>query len=131
MRRSSANYAIPLLLWSVAGAVSQPLASAQYIPMSVQRLICSYLEGDETEPQSYRHSLESAEAHVARLDRELVSARALGRELELDELRRQGAEAEEHRALLARWVTCLMRLGTDPRMEGVFLQLCRRCFDEQ
>ena len=111
--------------------MSQPLAFPQYIPVSVQRLISIYLEGDETEPHGYRHDFESAEAQLVSLDRELVTARASGPESELDELRRQRAEAEEHRALLARWVTCLERLGTDPRMEDVFLQLCRQCFDEQ
>ena len=96
-----------------------------YVPAAVRAHITTLIEGDSWEPMGWQKSLDSAERQLAEIDGQIESCIRWGKDDYLPGLRKERAEAAEHRDMLAGDVDCLRRLAHDARMREAFALLTR------
>lgn len=96
-----------------------------YVPAAVRAHITTLIEGDSWEPMGWQKSLDCAERQLAEIDGQIESCIRWGKDDYLPVLRKERAEAAEHRDMLAGDVDCLRRLAHDARMREAFALLTR------
>uniref|UniRef100_UPI00405580DB hypothetical protein n=1 Tax=Orrella sp. TaxID=1921583 RepID=UPI00405580DB len=101
----------------------------QYVPDVIRKKIGAMLDGDDWEPMGWHDALESAEERLTKIEADLRRKNST-REC-MDSLRKQRKEAEEHRDTLKKYVSCLQRLATDPRMKAVYERLSEEFTDDE
>jgi hypothetical protein len=101
----------------------------QYVPDVIRKKIGAMLDGDDWEPMGWHDALDSAEERLAKIEAD--SRRENSTRECMDSLRKQRKEAEEHRNTLEKYVSCLHRLATDPRMKAVYERLAEEFVDDE
>ena len=96
-----------------------------FVPAAVRAYITALIEGASWEPMGWAESLASAERQLAEIESAIETKTRCGEVDYLDGLRKQRAEAVEHRDRLAGDVDCLRRLARDARMADAFALLTR------
>jgi len=103
-----------------------------YVPAAVRAHITTLLDGDDWEPQGWAATLADAEKSLAEIETAIETRIRRGEVEYLDSLRKQRAEAVEHRDRLAGDVDCLHRLADDERMQEAYAKLTKEfTHDEQ
>ncbi len=103
-----------------------------YVPAAVREHLTHYLEGESDRSiPGYIEILANADSRLAEIDGVIERCIRRGEEDYLPSLRKQRAEAAEHRDMLARDVDCLRRLADNARMRDAFAFLIREFSDDQ
>ena len=103
-----------------------------YVPPAVRAHITTLLNGDDWDPTGWNKVLAEAEKKLAKIEAAIETKIRRGEVEYLDSLRKQKAEAVEHRDMLAGYVKCLHRLAHDSRMQGAYAKLTQEfTHDEQ
>ncbi|MBT9567813.1 MAG: hypothetical protein IV085_05890 [Thiobacillus sp.] len=103
-----------------------------YVPAAVRAHITHYLEGERDRSiPGYIELLAGAESQLAGIDGKIESCIRWGKDDYLPGLRKEKADAAEHRDRLAADVDCLRRLAHDARMHDAFALLTREFTDDR
>ena len=102
-----------------------------YVPAAVRMYIATLIEGDSSEPMGWAQALARAERQLSEIEGAIANQIRRGASAYLDGLRKQRAEAAEHRDRLADDVDCLGRLAHDARMADAFARLTLEFTDDQ
>lgn len=102
-----------------------------HVPAAVRMHIATLIEGDSCEPMGWAQVLANAEETLSRIERTIETYVRRGEDDYLTSLRKQKAEAQTHRDILAGDVGCLRRLGSDSRMRDAFALLTREFTDDR